>query len=49
MNLEIKEVEFDEELYKKNLEENDFNDDENEELSEEDIKQIEEDIKNGIN
>ena len=45
MELEIKEVEFDKELYNKNLEENDFNDDENEELSEEDIKQIEEDIK----
>lgn len=49
MKLEITEVEFDEELYKKNIEENEFNDEENEELSEEDIRQIEEDIKNGIN
>jgi hypothetical protein len=43
--MEIKTIEFDEELFKKNLEENDFSSREDEELSLEDIEQIKKDLK----
>jgi hypothetical protein len=42
--MDIKEVEFDDELYKKNLEDNDFSSREDEELSSEDIEQVKADL-----